>query len=211
MRILNTGELKSMSAIIGVCGTNFCSFIADGRMVRNSKDGVTPVSDNIQKIFKINDRVLFGATGWFEQHEEITSPLDVYPNKSVITLRMAYKAVLEYIEQHKYAMPQTRNYLVGGKDNKGQFCIYEVHVNFETFKAETALRAPVPPEYNFAISCALPPKLASRVDEFTSMVGSCIRSCSYHQDMLQKVAGVIRKISEMDDTVGTNIMTLSVS
>ena len=49
--------LKSVSMIIAVCGTNFCSFVADKRRVRWDKVHEPEVdSDNFHKIVKVNDK-----------------------------------------------------------------------------------------------------------------------------------------------------------
>ena len=207
---ITDGELNRMSAIIGICGENFCSFVADTRLTHNSGDEYIVANDTTQKIFKVNDHVLFGMTGLFRTGEEILVPLDIYPEKDVVTLRMAYKAVLGYLEKNKYKIPLMRSYLIGGKDNKGRFCIYEVHMNFETYKAETVLRMPEPPVTSYGIFCAIPPELHDRKNEFLDMAGDCITSSGELGEMLQKVAGVIGKIADADGTVGRTITALSV-
>ena len=208
--MIDDGELNRMSAIIGICGENFCSFIADTRLIANFAEDHKTISDTTQKIFKINECVLFGMTGLFRAGEKVLAPFDIYQDHSVITLRMAYKAVIDYIEKNKYEMLPPRNYLIGGKDNKGKFCIYEAQVNFNTYEAEAILRIPEPPTTNYGISCSLPPKLCSRSDEFVGMVGNCVTSSNTHGEMIEKVSGVIGKIAELDDTVGGNVSALSV-
>jgi len=208
--MIDDGALNRLSAIIGICGENFCSFIADTRLTANFGEDHKTISDTNQKIFKINERVLFGMTGLFWKDERILAPLNIYPDHSVITLRMAYKAVIDYIEKNKYEMLPPRNYLIGGKDNKGKFCIYEAQVNFKTYEAETILRIPEPPATNFGISCSLPPKLCSRSDEFVGIVENCITNSKTHREMIRKVSGVIGKIAELDDTVGGSVSALSV-
>jgi len=207
---IDDGELNRMSTIIGICGENFCSFIADTRLTAYCEEGIIADNDTTEKIFKINERVLFGMTGVFWKDEKILAPLNIYPDHSVITLRMAYKAVIDYIEREKYEMLPMRNYMIGGKNNKGKFCIYEVQVNFKTYEAETTLRIPEPPTTNYGISCSLPPKLCSRSDEFVGMVGNCVTSSNTHGEMIEKVSGVIGKIAESDDTVGGSVSALSV-
>ena len=195
--MIDDGELNRMSAIIGICGENFCSFIADTRLTAYFKKGHKTANDKTQKIFKINKCVLFGMTGVFWKNEKILAPLDIYPDHSVVTLRMAYKAVIEYIEGEKYEMPPMRNYMIGGKDSKGKFCIYEVQVNFKTYEIETTLRIPEPPNTNYGISCGLPSKLHGREDELVDMVGKCILSSKTHGETIKKVSGVIGKIAEL--------------
>lgn len=206
MLITNPGDVTYMSAIIGVCGTNFCSFVADKRRVEDSVNGIKVVDDNFEKIFKINDRVMIGATGWFGSDETILAPLDVYPDKSVVTIRTALREILRYIEENKTQIHRDRNYLIGGKDNKGTFCIVEVHVDGESSSVTGMNRVPQPPEYNYAVSCALPASLAGKEDEYISKVGGCINASSTLDDMVVKVKGIIRGIANIDKSVGNHVV-----
>lgn len=199
-----------MSMVVGVCSTNFCSLIADGRRVTVDGSGNMKIAEEkFQKIFKVNDRVMLGATGWFQSGENLLSPIKDYCDPSAITMRMAKKAVLEYIERNQARITTTRNYILGGKDNKGRYCLYEIHVDGDTHSVEVEERIPSPP-YNFGVSCALPQKLAERKQEFLDLIGSCITSCKTHEEMKEKLAAVIREVSDLDDTVGKEIACLTV-
>ena len=48
-----------MSAVIGICGTNFCSLIADGRLVVGDYPNIQVVSEKIMKVSLIHTS--FGA------------------------------------------------------------------------------------------------------------------------------------------------------
>lgn len=61
-----------MSAVIAVCGTNFCTFAADRRMVIPDENTFLCANDETDKIFKVNDRVLLGMTGIFWRWEHLT-------------------------------------------------------------------------------------------------------------------------------------------
>ncbi len=208
--IILDGSVMNMSAVIGICGENFCSFVADKRKTLNQGLKYHIADDDFRKIYKINDRILIAGTGLFDIEEEITSPLDVYPNKSGLTLRLVYKAVVSYIERRKYDIKFPRNYLIGGKDNKGKFCICEVHFNVETCEVETTLRMPNPPESNFALSLAIPNRLKNMHDDVLEMVSDCITSSTTHSEMIQKVSDVIEDLSVLDDTIGKNTYSLTV-
>lgn len=210
--IINDGVIQYMSTVIGVCGTNFCTFCADSRRVAYSSGGIEIVDDSTQKIFKLNDRVLFGAMGIFTLSENYLDPFNVYPNKSVITVRMAYKAVVDYINRNMNSIYGClfRNYFVGGKDNKGNFCIYEIHLNPETHEAETTLRMPQPPMYNFSISCGVPFSLQAQKEKYMDLVGVAVTSGRTHWDMLHGIRNIINEIAKNDITVGGEMQTVSV-
>ena len=213
MYTISDGVINYMSAVIGVCGTNFCTLCSDSRKVVNKGGKFVVDSDTTQKVFKINDRVLLGATGLFDIGELSYAPLKVYQDPSVITLRMAYKAVLDYIERHKRShmmLGRARNYLVAGKDNHGQFCIYEVHFNPMTEKTETVLRKPKPPQFNFAVSCSLPFSLTDDTQECIDAVAYVLNHSRTHGEMVSGVGNIICKISETDETVGGEIQSVSV-
>lgn len=199
-----------MSAIIGVCGTNFCSFLADRRLTTTYEGKTKVVSDDFHKIFKINNHVLFGATGLFERIEAIVEPLGSFRKWGDLTVQAAYNAAVKYAEDHLFAMPLARNYLIGGKDGSGRFCMYEVHVNFETCKVETRDMTPQPPNSNFGVSCCLPLRLTDRVDEYTDIVGKRVTNCTHHKEMLKQVADVIAQIADQDMTVGKQIEALTI-
>lgn len=209
---IDDGVIQYMSTIIGVCGTNFCTLCADSRKVAYHSSGVEVVNDSTQKIFKLNDRVLFGAMGVFASYESFLDPFNVYPDKSVITVRMAYKAVIDYLNRNINSICgcMFRNYFVGGKDNKGRFCIYEIHLNTETKEIETTLRLPSPPTYNFSVSCGLPFSLQAQRQKLIDSVGNVVASCATHAEMLSGIKNIIGRIAEEDITVGGEVQAVSV-
>lgn len=199
-----------MSAIIGICGINFCSFVADRRLTTTYEGRTKIVSDDFHKIFKINDHVLFGATGLFERIEAIVEPLGSFRKWGNLTVQDAYEAAVLYAEKHLYTMPMARNYLVGGKDDAGRFCMREIHINFDKGIVETHDRTPHPPSSNFGISCCLPLRLNGAIDDYVDTIDRCVTSSSRHTEMLQKVSGVIAQIADQDMTVGKQIEALTV-
>lgn len=211
MGIIYEGDWNRMSAVIGICGVNFCSFLADRRLTTTYGGETKIVTDDFHKIFKINDHVLFGATGMFERIEAIVEPLGSFRKWNDLTVQAALNATVQYAEKHLYTMPLARNYLIGGKDETGRFCMHEVHINFEKCVVETHDRTPKPPTSNFGVSCCLPPRLTGRVEEYTGIVGECITSSTRHKEMLEKAAGVIGQIAEQDMTVGKQVEALTIA
>lgn len=87
----------------------------------------------------------------------------------------------------------------------------EVHLNTETGKIETVLRKPQPPAYNFAVSIALPMKAKQHSNEIFHLIDEYIRSSSTLDDVLNKMTRVISVISDMDETVGKKVSTLTLT
>ena len=198
-----------MSVVIGICGINFCSFVVDGRLVVGNNDQLTVISERVRKIYKINNHVLFSGTGWFLDDEEITSPLDSFENWEVITAEMARNAVIEYIENYQHLIRSPRNYLIGYKSDDGSFGIHEIHYDSDTRNIVAVERKPQLPTSSFAISCCLPPKVRNRGQECINKVTCCITSSRMHDELIQKVGTVIGEISQIDESVNSNILVES--
>ena len=210
--MISTEGLRHMSMIVAISGVNFCSFIADTRLVKYD-NSLEPeiVSNSFQKIVKVNDKVLFGMAGFFPQGETITAPLGVYPNKEIITLRMAKKAVLDYLENHKSAILANRFYLVGGKDNEGKFGTYEISVNANDLSVHCVYREPSPPQFNFALSTVFPPSYCAYREIREAQISNAIAHSTRHDEMLNRIGEIIKDVSRQDFTVGNRISYLTVT
>ena len=210
--IIGNEVLLHMSAVIGVCGINFCTFWADGRMVSNSDGVVGVTSDHVQKIFKLNNHVLFGAAGWFDHGENIESAiLDIndIDHASVNTVR---NAVVSYMKAHSGILSKVkvRNYLIGGKMHDGRFIIYEVYWNNECKKIEVTERLPEPPDSAYGISMMLPNASHEVHQYFLRRVGTSISDSMSLEQLIPKIVDVITEISIVDATVGKYVMQLTV-
>lgn len=211
MSNLQRKEMAYVSAIIGIAGTNFCTFVADQRLVSFHGNDIRVLRDDFPKIFKINDRVLFGATGLLNPHEDILEPLKCYAQRDPLSVKMVYRAAVDYMKKNKSSLPGIRNYLIGGKDKEGHFVIYEVHWNPKIQKAETTIREPQPPQFNFAISCCLPPAMESDRQAVLDDVGRKITTGDQrHGEMAKRIQGTIEVISKCDPTVSSNSIVLNV-
>lgn len=206
-------KVDVMSLIIAVCGTNFCSFVADNRLVRYKGfySGPKFVSDNYQKIFKINDRILLGVAGKFYTEFDPLAPLKVYPDKSVLTMRMAAKAIIDDFSSASFDMVSGLKYMVGGKDNKGRFCICEITPNHSTGIFQAEWKYPNPPAQNFAVSVALPSSLLATQNELLDEVETAITSNTRHDQMMKDLGLLVRKTADKDMTVGKKVTYLTVS
>lgn len=209
MTILENGAWLGVSAVIGICGANFCSLLGDTRRTTNKNNTIYAFHDDqTQKVFKLNDRLLYSLTGQIRNTETLLTPLSSIEDLSKATLDDVYNAVLADFEDKKYTMPYSRNYVIGGRDLLGKFTMIYIHCNFETFKPE--IQVYKPNDGQFAVVCALPPRLHDEVDNYIGMVGKAISGCRTHQEMLGKAATVIGKIADIDDTVNHNVQVVSV-
>ena len=200
-----------VSAIIGVCGVNFCSFLADTRRTYNSHFCYKINDETTSKILKLNDRVLYGMTGLYDTEKEtITSAIDEMGELVSATPEDVLASVLSYLDKHKYEIPRMRNYLVGGKEKSGKFVMFEVHMNFDTYKPEVTKRAPVADQSNYGVSLLLPPKAIQYAEAIMAEVERAITSSTKHDEMLQKAATVIGHIADIDETVNKTIEAVSV-
>lgn len=199
-----------MSVVIGICGTNFCSLIADGRLVIGDYPNIQIVSEKVMKVYKINDQVLIGGAGWFLGNEEITTPLDIYPDKGNITLVAAVDSVVKYIEKRKHIITANRNYLVGGKDEAGRFAICDIQYDAVLHKTSVNQRIPQAPQHNFAVVCCFPPKINERYAEFFKKVSDCVTTSRDYREMVNKVVRVINEIAQVDDSVNSNVLAVNV-
>src|SRR5699024_1349352 len=93
-----------MSAILAVCGENFCAMVSDGRMVeeplRNDKPNI--ITNDLPKLRKVN-------------------PLDEYDTR-YLTLEKAVK-ILREKAQTVQTQPVGVRLLVGGRGRKGGFLL----------------------------------------------------------------------------------------
>ena len=79
-----------MSAILAVCGENFCAMVSDGRMVEEPVQGGSPkiITNDLPKLRKVNRNVLVGFAGDTLAAVQIVNALDEY-DTSVQTLEKA--------------------------------------------------------------------------------------------------------------------------
>ncbi len=198
-----------MSVIIAVCGTNFCLFASDTRMVTLKKDSLVFDNDNTQKIFKLNHNLLFGATGLFLASETLLSPLTSFSNLNEITISNAHDATLDYMNNH-LSILSSRNYLIGGKDAEGHFSLRYLHYNKVTQNIDVEVFTPNPP-YSFAIVCALPASLESEGQQYQSLVGKLVNQCTSIDELVKGLAKIIRDISNRDNSVGMQVTALCIT
>lgn len=211
---INDGVLQSMSVVIGICGTNFCTFWADGRRVVSDPETATGYrvdgDDHYQKIFKLNDRVLFGASGVFLMGEDLRDPVNTIADLSNASAKMVKNAVVDYLKT-KHDPELIRNYLVGGKERNGAFVIYEIAWDTAQRKALVVERRLKQSRGGYTISMSLPIGEKQLAQKALSAAQAMVQQASDHEDLKHKMASVIYSISRFDDTVGPAAISLTIT
>lgn len=197
-----------MSMIVGVCGTNFCTFISDGRLVAfQGTKRSSVLSDDFRKIMKVNPRVILGVTGFLAQESKIDDALSALPDPEHASVKIVRNAVCSHIKMHTDTLPPC-NYLIGGKQNDGSFLIYELQFSADTRKITEVIRRPTP-QQNFAISLALPMGTGNQA-QMLHDIGQLVTGVRTHEEMVRYVGGVIQVVADHDSTVGKTIFSESV-
>lgn len=210
----NGGVLQSMSVVIGICGTNFCTFWADGRRVVSDPETATGYrvdgDDHYRKIFKLNDRVLFGASGVFLMGADLRDPVNTIADLSNASVKIVKNAVVNYLKT-KHDPELIRNYLVGGKERDGAFVIYEITWDIVQRKARVVERRLKQSQGGYAISMSLPIGEKQLAQKALSATQAMVQQASDHEDLKHKMASVIYSISRFDDTVGPAAISLTIT
>lgn len=198
-----------MSAIIAVCSTNFCLFAADTRMVSMQNGSLVYDNDNTEKIFKLNKNLVFGATGLFHASETLLAPFSSFADQTQITISDAQDSILSYMNNLSPTL-SSRNYLIGGKDESGNYSLRYFHYNKASGDIETQIYKPKPP-YLFAIVCALPQNLESDAQDYQRLVGNLVNQCDTLDNLIKGLAQIIRTISERDNSVGKQVSVVLIT
>ena len=199
-----------MSAIIAICGMNYCAFVADSRITLYDKNNTpTGVVDNAEKIFKINNNVLYGATGMFDWGETLFSPLEIFANSNGLTVNAVYSAVKEYMFGNLEVLKrnQKRTYLIGGKNSSGKFLLRVLKYDAVNNKI---LQEDYSPEDGVSICLALPSQAELQEERFREMAMQAVMDSRTDRDLVDNTARVIREIAHVDPTVSEKAMVLFV-
>ncbi len=194
-----------MSILIGICTERFCLLFGDTRRVDYDGDRKKVLDDETQRIFKVNERVLFGMIGSAGGMEALFAPLRGFQDKDAITMRLAVRATEGYLKRNLGALGGPRGYLVIGSDNRGRFCSHELRADPETGAVETTVRQPELPDEPYSVACMLPPDLAGDREGILQQIGRAARDAGDPEELAQRVCRLIREISKKETSVGKNI------
>ena len=112
-----------MSAILAVCGENFCAMVSDGRMVEEpiGPEGPKVITEDLPKLRKINQNVIVGFAGDLLAAVQIVNALDEYDLR-YLTLEKTVRILREKAATVPL-QPVGVRLLVGGRNRKGQFVL----------------------------------------------------------------------------------------
>ena len=199
-------EGNIMSAIIAICGMNYCAFVADLRITLYDKNS-NPIGavDNKEKIFKINDNVLYGATGMFDFGETFSSPLEMFANFNGLTVTAVCSAVKEYMLGNLEVLKrnQKRTYLIGGKNSSGKFILRVLKYDAVNNRI---LQENYSSEDGIAICMALPSQAELQEERFRRMAREAVLDSKTELELVNNTARVIREIAHVDPTVSEKAM-----
>ncbi|MDD4851358.1 MAG: hypothetical protein PHO10_11780 [Gemmiger sp.] len=110
-----------MSAILAVCGTEFCAMVSDGRMVEEPVQNNTPhiLTEELPKLRKLNRNVCVGFAGDTMAAVQIINAVDEY-ELPYLTLEKTVK-ILQEKGRATPCQPVGVRLLVGGRGRKGGF------------------------------------------------------------------------------------------
>ena len=203
-------EENNMSAIIAACGVKFCAFIADLRVVTfDENDNPKFANDHTQKIFKLNDNILFGATGRFDGSEGFFSPLRCFSNFEGLTITAVCPAVKDYMSGNMEILKRNkaRTYLIGGKDSRGNYTLRVIKFDESNNKIVDDDYTPIS-AVSTSYVLALPSQAKLQEPKFTLMMEEVIRNATTIQDVADGARAIIREIAKVDSTVSERSMAL---
>ena len=202
--IINLKELIYMSAIIGICGENYCLFVADRRRVGFNEDGTLYVlNDSTSKIFRANDRLLFGCTGIYEESERTNSLLRFADNMRELRVEDGTDLAAKYIDaKKKDNFPiGMRTYIFGGKNRDGQFCMITNKYNPSDRTLERTEFNPPLAGGNVATVILLPHDIRKCESYYNDLLEEKLKACASIDAVKSAARNVIREIAEDSDTV----------
>lgn len=193
-----------MSAIIGICSSKFCLFVADRRLVSINDNVITVANDDIDKIFQLNANVIFGVTGVFVDGEEFLAPFNAYSSFEGITLDQTLNSIINYtITNFKMIEGcEARNYIFGGKQ-EGTYYMSVAQFNDEkgVFELDTVCPNNDGIEYRILLSPIAKPYEA----QLKQQMSKAFENARTIEELIIETVKVIGKIADIDKTVGRNI------
>lgn len=198
-----------MSAIIGICSSKFCLFVADRRMVNFRNGAINVTSDDTDKVFQLNENVVFGATGVFDEKEEFLTPFNCFSDFKNVTLDMALNAIRDYTVANFQIIKscKARNYILGGKQD-GQYYMCVAHYNSKTETFELNTCAPTDDDVKYQI--LLPLNAMPFENDIKSEMASIFDNTHTVDQLIIESVKLIAKIADIDFTVGKTMSNVIV-
>lgn len=195
-----------MSAVILICGSNFCSVAGDTRLTEY-KDGCPfTVSNKFHKVIQLNKNVIYGVTGYFDD----TDGIDPFKNE-YITDKNYYieNAILEVQKFRKRCekLPQ-QTFLLAGKGRNGTFAAGVLSFKDGERECKPDLAVPQSGQYwlRFSVPC-------SATNEVGKIVQSKIENTMPFPSLnvlASHMKNAIKEISKIDNTVNSKVEVLTI-
>ena len=193
-----------MSAIIGICSTQFCLLVADRRLVSIQNASTVVANDDTDKIFKINNDLIYGATGVFVDGEDFLEPLKCFSSFENITLDMALNAIKDYTICNFQMIDScnARNYILGGKqDSKYYMCIIHYNGKIKKFEFESYCSSGDTIKYQLI----LPPNAVPFENQLRAEMSDMFDKAKTIEALIIESGKLITKIATIDDSVGNTM------
>lgn len=195
------------------CGVNYCLLASDKRVTfRNNTDHIE-VDDSFEKIFKVNDNVIFGGTGSFWGNEDVYEPI-----KSRMNDRLSIVDAVKMTEQFMYdnlvyVSLMKRNYFITGKDEDDIYYLVRVSLNEEERSVQTISYVPKDLKQN-ATMLVLPHSLGDirQAKKYNKMLNDSVKIASVLPDIYLGCSKIILSVSNDDPSyiVGDKLSFLSI-
>lgn len=208
--MMSTEVVCSMSVVISVCAQNYFVILGDNRLVRfDPRSAMIPelVSDDYNKVFRVNQSVAFGVTGVLSSHDEdLQEPLLRLRNKNVASIHEVKDCLVQQVRDISFQF--VRNYIVGGKLADGTFGVYDLHWDpkhqqmEETYThVDSAMTK---------ISLSLPGLAMSKYEHFLSRVQEAL-SVKRLDEALPKLCAIIGEVADCDPSVGCKETVITIT
>jgi len=189
--------------IIGFCNSREAMLFTDSRSIMKVENGYL-VDDNCKKLFRINNRLIFAASGKFYKDEKFEEPF-----KDSFYSGMNIDSACELIQEYLLGMKalgkimMERTYVMCGFDNKDNICISYIRYNEDTDEIEEQRY------YGFCsdqILAIYPPMFQDKSEELNNMIADYLNV----ELPEREVAYFIEKLSEESMLLNGNVKYLSV-
>lgn len=191
----------SMSAVILICGSNFCAIAGDSRLMRYQGGNETVESNKFRKVFKPNKNVIYGVTGFFSEEESLAP----FKNKRITDRNFFIEDAVVAVQKHRKKSeslpPQT--FLLAGKSREGKFAAAVLSYKRGETECSPDLAVPTGGQYWLRFSVPRVP-----VGQASEIVSRKIESTMPYPslDVLSShMKNAVKEISKIEKTVNTNI------
>ena len=195
-----------MSAVIGICGSNFCTLLGDTRALENGEnmDWVLS-SDKFHKVFQLETRTVIGMTGLLWEDEHPLSFMEGVKSIKDLTPKKARKYCCDFLAAHRGHFPSFRNYIIGGKEEDGHFVMHEIHYDDATGVVSEVPRNPTGGVNNYGLSLSLPAGVTEFMDIYVEWMRESISTAKRLDDIVSMAKKIICDVAGMDNSVNKKI------